>query len=107
MGERLNGIQEVTGSIPVGSTEVPNKERKLPAKKPKFVLIAEYSLSKYDLDHDSRIRGIVGRPDAGSGTNLQTGTRDLSFHFDDEKEAKKALKRLKSKDVKSFVEEQQ
>ncbi|TXH11797.1 MAG: hypothetical protein E6R04_00840 [Spirochaetes bacterium] len=78
----------------------------MPAKKPKFVLVAEYSLSKYDLDHDSKIRGIVGRPDVGAGTNLVSGVRDISFHFDDEKEAKKALKRLKAKSVKSSLEEQ-
>jgi hypothetical protein len=81
------------------------RRKHLPAKKPKFVLVTEYSLSKYDTEHDSKVRGIVGRPEMGSGTNLTTGVRDLSFHFDDEKEAKKALKRLKDKGMRSSLEE--
>lgn len=79
----------------------------MPQKKTKFVLNVSYSLSKYSLEEtDSRLEGIVGRPKVGSGANIQTSERDVDFHFDDLKEAKKALKRIKAKSFKGTVQEQ-
>jgi parvulin-like peptidyl-prolyl isomerase len=61
----------------------------------------------YDIDRypgfglDSTIRGIVGRPEEGAGTNLVTRIRDISFLFKDESSAKKALARLKKKKIEA------
>lgn len=79
----------------------------MPATKTKFILNAIYSLSKYGIEYDSAICGFVGKPAKASGAFLQSGMRDLSFEFDSEKEAKKALKRLKDQDIKGKVFEEQ
>ena len=67
----------------------------------KFVLIAYYDASRHGLEFDSKIRGVVGRPEDGAGTNLQTMERDISFSFSEESAAKKALSRLKKQKIKA------
>lgn len=79
----------------------------MPATKTVFILNASYSVSKYGEEYDSAIHGFVGKPSVGSGTFLSTGIRDIWFEFDKEKEAKKALKRLKDQDIKGKVIEEQ
>lgn len=68
-----------------------------------FVLSAYYSAEKHGFKLDSVISGIVGRPATGAGTDLSTMTRDLGFEFKEEKEAKKALARLKKKKIHAEV----
>lgn len=76
------------------NTLVPQQER--------FRLNAYYSASKYPrFGLDSVIKGIVGRPEIGAGTDLMTMTRDIGFEFKDEKAAKRALARLKAKKIKA------
>lgn len=71
---------------------------------PKFLLNVYYPADRHPgFCLDSTIRGIVGRPETGAGTDLTSMTRDMSFVFKDENEAKKALSRLKKKKIAAEV----
>jgi hypothetical protein len=70
----------------------------------KFLLNVSYPADRHPgFGLDSTIRGIVGRPETGAGTDLKSMTRDMSFEFDDKGEAKKALSRLKKKKIEAEV----
>lgn len=70
-----------------------------------FVLSAFYSSSRHPgFGLDSTIKGIVGRPETGAGTDLKAMIRDIVFEFKDEKAAKKALTRLKDKKIRAELE---
>jgi hypothetical protein len=75
-------------------------------KETSFVVTAFYSAERFGMTLDSKIRGIVGRPEAGAGTHLETMTRDISFRFKDENEAKRALSRLKKQKFKTEFKEE-
>ena len=62
----------------------------------KYVLVVSFDSYKFA---DSTVQGIVGRVSSGSGTNLESMERDMSFEFKDEKEAKKALERAKKSKI--------
>lgn len=104
LGEYSDRTREVVGSTPTRSTgsTTRRKEERLVKKQETFVLTAFYSASKHPLiEFDATIRGIVGRPETGAGTELGSMTRDISFEFNDEKAAKKALTRLKAKKIRA------
>lgn len=65
-----------------------------------FVLSVEFDPSRFE---DNTIRGIVGKLETGSGTNLVSFMRDMSFEYASEKDAKKALERIKKKKVSARV----
>lgn len=69
----------------------------------KFVLVVSFDSLKFT---DSVVQGIVGRTSRGSGTNLLSMERDMSFEFKDEKEAKKALARIKKAKIRGEIEKE-
>ena len=71
-------------------------------KQPEFRLNVYYQADRHPgFGLDSTIRGIVGRPEDGAGTDLSTMTRDIGFSFKDEGAAKKALARLKKQKIRA------
>ena len=75
-------------------------------QEPVFRINAFYSMAKYpDFKLDPTIRGLVGKPEVGAGSNLLTRIRDLGFEFGDLKLAKKALARLKKAKVRAELAE--
>lgn len=74
-------------------------------RKELFLLTALYPLKRYpNYELDEKIIGLVGRPEMGRGSNLKgKGMRDVGFIFEKEKDAKRALTRLKDKKIEATL----
>lgn len=72
-------------------------------KKIRWDISVSYNRDRYCDGGDSEIEAIVGKEAYGSGIGLyKGGTRDLSFSFDTQEEAKDVAKKIRSK-CRKFV----